>query len=330
MTTLTSPHDLLAAIPFLIGYHPQDSLVLVALKDEAVGMAMRVDMPVGVSAEGYDLLASHFLRDGADGAFIVAYVGEGAVDPENVLINTSAALVRAGIDIKESLIVRDNRFRSMICSDLTCCPPEGSVIPDLGSSRIAAEHVIAGHPMPFENVDGLVQSIAAVASSFESVWADEVQAFWVSSDSEEIQELQRDGATAIIDLVGEYREGRGAEDRELAARVIGRLSDIQVRDFALGSHTDESADYYWAMWRDLLRIAPRGFVAPIACLFAAMAYERGEGALAHKGLDRGLGDDDQYSLAHLLRRVFTAGWPPQSFSAMRKELHPKVVAAIFG
>ena len=330
MTTLTSPHDLLAAIPFLIGYHPQDSLVLVALKDEAVGMAMRVDMPVGVSAEGYDLLASHFLRDGADGAFIVAYVGEGAVDPENVLINTSAALVRAGIDIKESLIVSNNRFRSMICSDLTCCPPEGSAIPDLGSSRIAAEHVIAGHPMPFENVDGLVQSIAAVASSFESVWADEVQAFWVSSDSEEIQELQRDGATAIIDLVGEYREGRGAEDRELAARVIGRLSDIQVRDFALGSHTDESADYYWAMWRDLLRIAPRGFVAPIACLFAAMAYERGEGALAHKGLDRGLGDDDQYSLAHLLRRVFTAGWPPQSFSAMRIELHPKVVAAIFG
>jgi hypothetical protein len=330
MTTLTSPHDLLAAIPFLIGYHPQDSLVLVALKDEAVGMAMRVDMPVGVSAEGYDLLASHFLRDGADGAFIVAYVGAGAVDPENVLINTSAALVRAGIDIKESLIVRNNRFRSMICSDLTCCPPEGSAIPDLGSSRIAAEHVIAGHPMPFENVDGLVQSIAAVASSFESVWADEVQAFWVSSDSEEIQELQRDGATAIIDLVGEYREGRGAEDRELAARVIGRLSDIQVRDFALGSHTDESADYYWAMWRDLLRIAPRGFVAPVACLFAAMAYERGEGALAHKGLDRGLGDDDQYSLAHLLRRVFTAGWPPQSFSAMRIELHPKVVAAIFG
>jgi hypothetical protein len=330
MTTLTSPHDLLAAIPFLIGYHPQDSLVLVALKDEAVGMAMRVDMPVGVSAEGYDLLASHFLRDGADGAFIVAYVGEGAVDPENVLINTSAALVRAGIDIKESLIVRDNRFCSLICSDPTCCPPEGSAVPDLGSSRIAAEHVIAGHPMPFENVDGLVQSIAALPSSFESVWADEVQAFWVSSDSEEIQELQRDGATAIIDLVGEYREGRGAEDRELAARVIGRLSDIQVRDFALGSHTDESADCYWAMWRDLLRIAPRGFVAPIACLFAAMAYERGEGALAHKGLDRGLGDDDQYSLAHLLRRVFTAGWPPQSFSAMRTELHPKVVAAIFG
>jgi hypothetical protein len=330
MTTLTSPHDLLAAIPFLIGYHPQNSLVLVSLKDDAVGMAMRVDMPSDIAAESYDLLASHLIREEADAALIVAYVAGDAIDPESVLINTSAALVRAGIDIQESLIVRNNRFRSMLCSDSTCCPPEGNQIPDLDSSRIAAEHVIAGHPMPFESVDGLVQSIAAIPSSFENGWQDEVQEFWVSSDSEEIQDLQRDGATAIIDLVGEYREGRRAEDRELVARVIGRLSDIQVRDFALGSHTDETGQIYWCMWLDLLRIAPRGFVAPIASLFAAMAYERGEGALAHKALDRALNDDDQYSLALLLRRVFTAGWPPQSFTAMRAELHPKVVAGIFG
>ena len=330
MTTLTSPHDLLAAIPFLIGYHPHNSLVMVSLKDDAVGMAMRIDLPSEIAREGYDLLVSHLVREEAEAALIVAYAEESSADPENVLINISAALVRAGIDIKESLIVRNNRFRSMLCSDPTCCPPEGSQVPDLDSSRIAAEHVIAGHPMPFENVDGLVQSIAAVPTSFETGWQDEVQEFWVSSDTEEIRDLQRDGATAIIDLAGEYRQSRGAEDRELVARVIGRMSDIQVRDFALGSHSEETADFYWAMWRDLLRIAPRGFVAPIACLFAAMAYERGEGALAHKALDRALHDDDQYSLALLLRRVFTAGWPPHSFTAMRAQLHPKVVAGIFG
>jgi hypothetical protein len=330
MTTLTSPHDLLAAIPFLIGYHPQNSLVLVSLKSDAVGMAMRVDLPSDIAIESYDLLASHFVREEAEAALIVAYADKNSADPESVLINISAALVRSGIDIKESLIVRDNRFRSMICTDVTCCPPEGTPIPDLDTSRIAVEHVIAGHPMPFESVDGLVQSIAAVPSSFEIGWQDEVQKFWVSSDVEEVQELQRDGATAIIDLAGEYREGRGAEDRELVARVIGRLSDIQVRDFALGSHSEESADWYWSMWRDLLRIAPRGFVAPVASLYAALAYERGEGALAHKALDRALHDDDQYSLALLLRRVFTAGWPPHSFTAMRAELHPKVVAGIFG
>jgi len=329
MTTLTSPHDLLAAIPFLIGYHPENSLVLVALKDDNVGMAMRVDMPTDIAPESYDLLASHFQREEADAALIVAYV-DSQSDPEAVLINTSAALLRAGISIKESLIVSDGRYRSMLCHDSECCPPLGSPIPDIDSSRIAAEHVIAGHPMPFANVSGLVQSIAALPSAMEESWQSEVRAFWIESDSESLLDLQRDGATAVIDLAGEYAQGRGAEDRELAARVIGRISDIQVRDYALGSHTDETADAYWQMWRELLLIAPRGFVAPIASIFAALAYERGEGALAHKALDRALADDERYSLALLLRRVFTAGWPPQSFSAMRAELHPKVVAAIFG
>ena len=329
MTTLTSPHDLLAAIPFLIGYHPENSLVLVALKDDSVGMAMRVDMPTDIAPESYDLLASHFQREAADAALIVAYV-DSQSDPEAVLINTSAALLRAGISIKESLIVSDGRYRSMLCHDSECCSPLGSPIPDIDSSRIAAEHVIAGHPMPFANVSGLVQSIAALPSAMEESWQSEVRTFWIESDSENLIDLQRDGATAVIDLAGEYVQGRGAEDRELVARVIGRISDIQVRDYALGSHNEETADAYWQMWRELLLIAPRGFVAPIASIFAALAYERGEGALAHKALDRALADDERYSLALLLRRVFTAGWPPQSFSAMLAELHPKVVAAIFG
>jgi hypothetical protein len=329
MTTLTSPHDLLAAIPFLIGYHPENSLVLVALKDDSVGMAMRVDMPTDIAPESYDLLASHFQREAADAALIVAYV-DSQSDPEAVLINTSAALLRAGISIKESLIVSDGRYRSMLCHDSECCSPLGSPIPDIDSSRIAAEHVIAGHPMPFANVSGLVQSIAALPSAMEESWQSEVRTFWIESDSENLIDLQRDGATAVIDLAGEYAQGRGAEDRELVARVIGRISDIQVRDYALGSQNEETADAYWQMWRELLLIAPRGFVAPIASIFAALAYERGEGALAHKALDRALADDERYSLALLLRRVFTAGWPPQSFSAMRAQLHPKVVAAIFG
>ena len=329
MTTLTSPHDLLAAIPFLIGYHPENSLVLVALKDDSVGMAMRVDMPTDIAPESYDLLASHFQREAADAALIVAYV-DSETDPEPVLINTSAALLRSGISIKESLIVSDGRYRSMLCHDSECCSPLGSPIPDIDSSRIAAEHVIAGHPMPFANVSGLVQSIAALPSAMEESWQSEVRTFWIESDSENLIDLQRDGATAVIDLAGEYAQGRGAEDRELVARVIGRISDIQVRDYALGSHNEETEDAYWQMWRELLLIAPRGFVAPIASIFAALAYERGEGALAHKALDRALADDERYSLALLLRRVFTAGWPPQSFSAMRAQLHPKVVAAIFG
>ena len=154
--------------------------------------------------------------------------------------------------------------------------------------------------------------------------------FYVDSECDEINELQRDGATAIIDLAAIYKEYGTCNDLDLKAKVIGRMSDIQVRDFALGSHNESTIDVYWAMWADLMEIAPRDFIAPVATLHAALSYEKGELAMAQESLDRAFADDSTYSLAALLRRVFAAGWPPAAFASMRMELHPKVCAGIFG
>ena len=329
MTTLTTPHDLLAAIPFLIGYHPVNSLVLVSLKDDSIGMAMRIDYPLDAPIGAFDLIASHFLRDSAQGAFIVAYVPDGATDGDEVLATVGLALEHAGVSIRESLLIQAGRYRSVLCGDTQCCPLAGREVPAIDSSRIAAEHVIAGHVMPFANVEGLVESIAPHFICRDENWQSQVKSYFVDSSSPTLNAMQRDGARAIIDCAIEYKSGKWSENPELTARVIGRLSDIQVRDFALGSHDGGSIDTYWAMWRHLLVIAPPGFIAPVASLFACLAYERGEGALAHKALDRALEDDASYSLATLLRRVFTAGWPPLALANMRKELHPKVCAGIF-
>jgi hypothetical protein len=160
-------------------------------------------------------------------------------------------------------------------------------------------------------------------------WLSEVSTYFVASDSDDVNDLQRDGATAVIDLAAEFASGSHGRNRALIARVVGRLSDIQVRDFALGSHDDETLENYWGMWSYLIRIAPAGYVAPVATLLAAIAYEKGEKTIADQALIRAHEDDPKYSLALLLRRVFAAGWPPQAFASMRHELHPKVCAAIF-
>ncbi|MEI7722318.1 MAG: DUF4192 domain-containing protein [Actinomycetota bacterium] len=330
MTTLTSPHDLIAAVPFLIGYHPVDSLVVVSVKDNCIGMAMRVDYPIDLPTAAHDLLASHLEREGSTGALLVAYVPSGRSDGEVVLGDLSAALQRIDLKVDESLLIQDGRYRSTICSDVQCCPVNGREVPAIDSSRIAMEHVVAGRAMPYANLEALTESISALVIAGDEKWISRVDKFKVPEKSDDLTKLQRDGATAVIDLAGEFALGRGGEDLELVARVIGRLSDIQVRDFALGTHTDEDIDNFFLMWRHLMRMAPAGYVAPIASLFAALAYESGDGALAHRALDRALADSNGYSLALLLRRVFTAGWPPESFAAMRRELHPKVCAGIFG
>ena len=330
MTTLTSPHDLIAAIPFLIGYHPVESLVVVSIKDNCIGMAMRVDYPIDLPTAAYDLLASHLHREGSTGALLVAYVPSGRSDGEAVLSDLAASLHRIDLKVDESLLIQDGRYRSTMCSDVQCCPPNGRDVPAIDSSRIAMEYVVAGRAMPFANLKALTESISALVIADDEKWIARVTKFAVPEKSDDLTNLQRDGATAVIDLAGEFALGRGGDDLELIARVIGRLSDIQVRDFALGTHTEEDIDNFFLMWRHLMRMAPPGFVAPIASLFAALAYESGDGALAHRALDRALADTNGYSLALLLRRVFTAGWPPESFAAMRRELHPKVCAGIFG
>jgi hypothetical protein len=337
MTTLTSPHDLLAAIPFLIGYHPTDSLVLVALKDESVGMAMRVDYPQPAIAQSplqaYDALVHHLVREGAEGALIVAYVPDSRTDGEEVLREVATALTRSKVEVRESLLICNGRWRSVLCGDADCCPLEGRTLPEISSSRIAVEQVAQGRPMPFTDCEEMADSISALPLSSDGEFAQIVSLNAVEPESGSLQDFQREGAVAVIDLASRFIAGslgqNIAADQSLSARVIAGLRDIQVRDFALGSHDKATVHIYRAMWLYLLRIAPPGFIAPVASLLAAVSYEQGEGALAHRSLDRALLDDPAYSLAALLRRVFSAGWPPESFAQMRKDLHPKVCAAIF-
>ncbi len=336
MTTLTSPHDLLAAIPFLIGYHPTDSLVIVSLKDDCVGMAMRVDYPSpdAVNTPGaYDALIYHLVREGAQGALVVAYVPDERNDGEEILSNISSSLAQVEIPTRESLLITHGRWRSVICGDIECCPSDGNELPEISSSRVAVEQVAEGRPMPYTNREEMADSISSLPLSSDENFIAQVKSAHIDPESEDPQLAQREGAIAVLDLASRFIAGSLgrdiANDQELAAKVLGSLGDIQVRDFALGSHDETTLELYWTMWRYLLRIAPAGFIAPTASLLAALSYEKGEGALAQRCLDRALGDDPSYSLAALLRRVFSAGWPPESFSAMRKDLHPKVCAGIF-
>ncbi|MFM8366495.1 MAG: DUF4192 domain-containing protein [Candidatus Nanopelagicaceae bacterium] len=330
MTTVKTPHDLLAAVPFLIGYHPTDSLVLISVKSDSLEMAMRIDFPKNPPEGSYQLLASHLKRDNSEGALIVAYEPADSLAGPEVLHNVADAVASLDIPIRELMLVRNNHWRSLLCNDDKCCPPEGNQIEEFVNSRIAAEQVASGKVLPFSDSEGLTHSISATILAKDLNWNAQVVGFRVDPDANNLNELQRDGAESILLLADFYSQNGFCKDYDLMARVLGRLSDIQVRDFALGCHTDQTINSYWAMWRDLLRIAPPKFVAPVASVFASIAYENGEGALAHRALDRAIEDDPEYSLARLLRRVFSSGWPPSGFAQLRSELHPRVTATIFG
>lgn len=141
--------------------------------------------------------------------------------------------------------------------------------------------------------------------------------------------FQRQGAEAVIDFIADFAADGLVRDKRLIALVLTRLKDLQVRDFALGSVSIENLQLYFNAWNWLLSCAPQGYVAPVANLLAAVAYEKGDTTLAHHALDQACDDDPNYAMTGLLRQVFSAGWSPSTFAVMRAELHPRICDAIF-
>ena len=328
MTTLTSPIDLLAAVPFLIGYAPKDSLVLVGLRGDEMSLAMRVDYPEDVDLDQIDTLANHLVKEKSDGALLVAYLPSEVMDAECLLTPLREAIELREIKVRECVIVSKGKWRSSICTDPTCCPPEGSELPTFEETRIAAEQVAMGKPLPFPDLEGLLESIKSESNEEIKNFVKKIKP--INYKAEGVRVLQREGALAVNDLAAEFAEKGMSGDNLLIALVLKRLLDLQVRDYAMGIVCEENIETMWQMWRHLMKIAPSGYIAPVATLFSAVNYERGDGAMATKSLEKALEDQPNYPLAKLLKRVYAAGWPPESFAKMRGELHPKVVATLFG
>ena len=140
---------------------------------------------------------------------------------------------------------------------------------------------------------------------------------------------QREGVEALNSLITDFGLDDFSPDPATIALLLMRLRDLQVRDFALGCMERKDLEKHVEMWRWVVRIAPTRFLAPPATLLSAISYEAGDAALAMSSLEQALEADNAYPLALLLKRVFSAGWPAETFATMRTELHPKITAAIF-
>ncbi|GAB3903304.1 hypothetical protein GCM10027612_69640 [Microbispora bryophytorum subsp. camponoti] len=96
---LSSPADILAAVPYLVGFHPTDSLVVAGVAGPQVRLTTRWDLPV--ASEDLDLLVALLRREAVTEVFVVGYGPGALVTPA---ADTVTRLLRAGgIRVAESL-----------------------------------------------------------------------------------------------------------------------------------------------------------------------------------------------------------------------------------
>jgi hypothetical protein len=140
--------------------------------------------------------------------------------------------------------------------------------------------------------------------------------------------IQRAGAEMIEAFFNTHQQGDNVDD-DTVAQILYYLTDIQVRDYALGLLEPDNADRIIPALLYLIDQAPTDtiYISAPASLLAALHYEMGNTADAYLILSTAQAD---YSLARLLDRVFRYGWTPSGFAKMRAKLHPQVVTSIFG
>ena len=72
--TLTSPGELLTVVPYLLGFHPEDSIIVVCLRDQRLGLTQRLDLPSSGNEGGaVDALLPPLAAEDPDAVILIGY-----------------------------------------------------------------------------------------------------------------------------------------------------------------------------------------------------------------------------------------------------------------
>lgn len=328
--TVRSPADLIAAVPYLLGFHPADSVVVVALRGRRVVFAARGDLPDPDTdpRPAAQHLAEVIARQGTESATVIGYGPAarvtGAVDA------VGEALDRAGLLVLDALRVTDGRWWSYLCTEPECCPPDGTPY-DPGASEVSAAAVFAGQ-VALPDRDALAGQVSALdgpvrlAMRRATVRARGRLATLTEEATETAlvggRSVRSAGVAAVRTAFRRHRRGERLSDDEVAWLTV-LLTQLPVRDHAWERTDGRDADI--SLWTDVLRRAEPELIAAPGSLLAFAAWRAGYGALAAVALERVLAAHPDYSLALLLDDLLRRGFPPSELDGWPEVDFPGVV-----
>jgi hypothetical protein len=308
--TVRTSAELVAAVPFLLGFHPADSLVVVAVRDHRVLFAGRYDIPPLDDTEDLALhLAALIAREGVNGATLIGYGEATRVTP--AVLRAAEAVTRTGIAVLDAIRVTDGKFWSLFCDDLRCCPSPCPP-PD---SAVAAAATFAGQ-VALPDRAALIGQIAPVTGAERAAMAAATAraqarvADLLGDDPEGggfARTLRRAGRAAVRNAERRHRSGRLLTDDEVAWLGV-TLVDLTVRDYAW--ERTGLQDWRISLWTDLLRRVEPGYVPAPAGLLSFAAWRQGLGALARVAVDRALAHDPAYLMVQQLEELLNLGVSP--------------------
>ena len=323
---------LLAVIPHLLGFTPDNSLVVVGVGRTAgrVQVAFRYDLPDPPDASTAAAIADHaaamLVRQRSVIAVAVGYGQGPRVTPVADAIRR--VVPAAAVELRDVLRVNDGRYWSYLCSEPSCCPAEG--VPFDAAAHPAAKILASMGQLALPDRAALAASIAPLTGTDADAMAEATRRAERAASRliahAGPQALDRPGLGGVRSAIDVYRDGGSITPAVRHAWLGLVLTRLRIRDDAWARMDPAHHDAHQRLWTDLVRRAQPGYVAAPACLLAVTAWQSGNGALANIALDRALADTPDYTMTRLLREALAAGVPP---SAAAPSMTPEEVAASY-
>ncbi|WP_411084150.1 DUF4192 domain-containing protein [Streptomyces sp. cmx-18-6] len=348
--TLRGPAELADALPYLMGFHPNDSVVMVALHGGRgrFGGRLRLGIPQapGEWSPVADQLAESLIsgserRDGRpDG--IVIFLCQDSADGESGHLTMErlrpfaqslrTACGALDVPVLEALCISDGRYWSYCCPDIRCCPTEGKPLALPGTTVMAAAAAYAGI-----HVRGTLRDMEARLAPWRT--PEEASAQRQALDraalsvvprildervKAEVAEETLGLARTLMGRLGRTRSAPPAVldlgDDQLvshdeAAAVILGLQDRETRDKAAAWMEGPDGQSALRLWRTLARrcVEPFGEHAAAPLTLAGwVAWSTGDEPAARVALGLALRADPEYTFAQLLHRACNEGLDPEA------------------
>ncbi|MEU2365924.1 DUF4192 family protein [Streptomyces noursei] len=365
---LRGPAELADALPYLLGFYPDDSIVMVALHGERTrfGGRLRLGIPADpshwpdVSDQLADSLISGARKRTDRLVGILVFLckepapGESGRDVKERLRPLAQRLRTAcgalDVPVLEALCLSNGRYWSYCCPDYRCCPADGTALCLPGTSVMAAAAAYAGMQVR----GSLKEMESRLAPRTGRRGTDQEEALDTAASELLPQMLRPDGVTTVhratlqlaTAMIHRFRQDTPAgsnrardacddaliTDAEAATLILG-LQDRATRDRAAEWMDGPDAAAALRLWRALARRCTGGYVehaaAPLT-LAGWVCWSTADGPSARVALSRALAADPDCLFAQLLHRAINEGLDPEPLRRCLRQQRDETEAAAGG
>jgi hypothetical protein len=306
------PDELLAIIPYMVGFHPDESIVAVFIKSGHIFLTARMDLPpepaVDELAEQIDYIAK---RHRTHALAIVAY-GAASLPTHRLLTRLMDRLGKH--KLTDVLYVGHGRWWSLTCAE-DCCPLSGTPF-DLGSHPVSAAAVFAGLGTRANR-----QELAASISGPPEADLPRLQALADSLLADLENSEDHSAAAGLAARLVDSATSDPAVLDERTCLLLGLLlTDVHIRDLAWTLISPTNAEDHVRLWGGVVAHVPPPLTAAPLCLLGMAAWVEGAGALLNCCCERLAQVDPSYSMGRLLCEISAQALPPSLWQHMRDEM----------